>query len=62
VLILSGASVAEVESVLALDLDGSVLANAQSYGVSDEPGMAERVAALPTGGRWSRWSVRPVRM
>ncbi len=50
VLILNGASVAEVESVLALDLGDRVIANAQSYGVSDAPGMVERIAALPTGG------------
>jgi iron complex transport system substrate-binding protein len=50
VLILNGASVAEVESLIALDLSDRVIANAQSYGVSDEPGMAERVAALPKGG------------
>ncbi len=50
VLILSGASVAEAESLIALDLGDRVIANAQSYGVSDEPGMAERVAALPKGG------------
>lgn len=50
VLILNGASVAEVESLLALDLGDRVIANAQSYGVSDEPGVVERIAALPTGG------------
>lgn len=50
VLVLNGTSVAEVESMLALGLEDRVIANAQSYGVSDEPGMTERIAALPTGG------------
>lgn len=50
VLIMSGASVGESESLIALGLGDRVVANAQSYGVSDEPGMAEKVAALPTGG------------
>lgn len=50
VLVLNGTSVAEVQSLLALDLGDRVIANAQSYGVSDEPGMVERIAALPTGG------------
>lgn len=50
VLLLNGTSVAEVESMLALGLGDRVVANAQSYGVSDEPGMTDRIAALPTGG------------
>lgn len=50
VLVLYGASVAEAESLVALGLSDRVIANAQSYGVSDEPGMAAKVAALPTGG------------
>jgi iron complex transport system substrate-binding protein len=50
VLIMSGASVGESESFIALGLGDRVVANAQSYGVSDEPGMAEKVAALPKGG------------
>lgn len=50
VLILYGASVAEVESMLALGLGDRILANAQTYGVSDVDGMVEQIAALPTGG------------
>jgi iron complex transport system substrate-binding protein len=50
VLILNGTSVAEVESILALDLGDRVIANAQSYGVSDEPGLTARIEALPKGG------------
>lgn len=50
VLVLNGTSVAESESLIALGLGGTVIANAQSYGVSDIPGMAKEVAALPTGG------------
>ncbi|WP_162958225.1 ABC transporter substrate-binding protein [Nocardia yunnanensis] len=50
VLLTSGASVAEAESFIALGLQDRVVANSQSYGLSDQPGMAEQVAALPTGG------------
>ncbi|MFC5182749.1 ABC transporter substrate-binding protein [Actinomadura harenae] len=50
VLILNGTSVAESESFVLLGLQGRVLANAQSYGVSDDPSMTARVAALPKGG------------
>ncbi|NUW39386.1 ABC transporter substrate-binding protein [Nonomuraea rhodomycinica] len=50
VLILNGTSVGEVESFILLGLDKSVLANAQSYGVSDDPSMVARIRALPTGG------------
>jgi iron complex transport system substrate-binding protein len=50
VLILNGTSVAESESFVLLGLQGHVLANAQSYGVSDDPSMAAAVKALPTGG------------
>lgn len=50
VLILNGTSVAEVESMVALGLGDRVLANAQHYGVSDQPGLTERIDALPTGG------------
>ncbi|MFJ4650517.1 ABC transporter substrate-binding protein [Nocardia sp. NPDC088792] len=50
VLVTSGASVAEVESFIALGLQDKIIANSQSYGLSDEPGMAEKVAAVPTGG------------
>lgn len=50
VLILNGTSVAESESFVLLGLQGRVLANAQSYGVSDDPAMTARVAALPKRG------------
>ncbi|MER6581977.1 ABC transporter substrate-binding protein [Nonomuraea sp. NPDC001023] len=50
VLILNGTSVGEVESFLLLGLERSILANAQSYGVSDDPSMTARIKALPTGG------------
>lgn len=49
VLILGGESIAEVESMLALGLGSSILANTQKYGVYDEPGMAEKINALPSG-------------
>ncbi|MCK1817326.1 ABC transporter substrate-binding protein [Streptomyces sp. XM4011] len=49
VLLLNGTSVAEVESLIALGVEDRILANGQSYGVSDDPGMVERIAALPTG-------------
>lgn len=50
VLILNGTSVAEVQSFIALGLEDAILANSQSYGQSDIPGMVEQIAALPTGG------------
>ncbi|MGN9845216.1 ABC transporter substrate-binding protein [Nonomuraea sp. H19] len=50
VLILNGTSVGEVESFILLGLDKSILANAQSYGVSDDPSMLAKIKALPTGG------------
>lgn len=50
VLILNGTSVGEVESFLMLGLEKNVLANAQTYGVSDDPSMIGRIRALPTGG------------
>ena len=49
VVILNGTSVAEVESFLVLGLEGTIVANAQSYGVSDDPTMVERIKAVPTG-------------
>ncbi|CAL9367444.1 hypothetical protein SUDANB171_00792 [Streptomyces sp. enrichment culture] len=49
VLLLNGTSVAEVESFIALGLQDRILANSQSYGVSDDPDMVDRIAALPTG-------------
>ncbi len=50
VLILNGTSVAEVESFLVLGIEDSILANSQSYGVSDVEGIVDQIAALPDGG------------
>ncbi|MFC5745387.1 ABC transporter substrate-binding protein [Actinomadura rugatobispora] len=50
VLILNGTSVGEVESFIMLGLQRHILANAQSYGVSDDPAMVPAIKALPTGG------------
>jgi iron complex transport system substrate-binding protein len=50
VLLLNGTSVAEVESFVALGIQDKVLANSQSYGVSDDPSMVEKVKAVPVGG------------
>lgn len=36
--------------MIALGLEDRVVANAQTYGVSDVEGMVEKIAALPTGG------------
>jgi iron complex transport system substrate-binding protein len=54
VVVLSGGSVAEAQSLLLLDLGDRVIVNAQRYGASDAPGLSERVAALPTAGLPSR--------
>ncbi|MEU5155154.1 ABC transporter substrate-binding protein [Glycomyces sp. NPDC021274] len=50
VVIMNGASVGEVESLLTLGLEDAILANVQSYGMSEDPAMVERIAALPDGG------------
>jgi iron complex transport system substrate-binding protein len=50
VVILNGTSVAEVESLLTLGLEDHILANSQSYQVSDDPAMVKRIKALPTRG------------
>ncbi|MGA9871937.1 MAG: ABC transporter substrate-binding protein [Rhodococcus sp. (in: high G+C Gram-positive bacteria)] len=50
VLLMQGASVGEAETLIHLGLEGSVIANTQYYGISDTPGMAEKVDALPKGG------------
>lgn len=50
VVLLNGTSVAEVESFLALGIEDRIVANGQSYGVSDDPTMVDRIAAVPTGG------------
>jgi iron complex transport system substrate-binding protein len=49
-LLLYGASVAEVETMIVLGLEDRIVANAQTYGASDVDGMVEQIAALPTGG------------
>lgn len=50
VVLLNGTSVAEVESFLTLGIEDRIVANGQSYGVSDDPRMVDRIAAVPTGG------------
>ncbi len=50
VVILNGTSVAEVTSFIVLGIEDSIVGNAQSYGVSDDPTMVDRIAAVPTGG------------
>ncbi|EIV94676.1 ABC transporter substrate-binding protein [Frankia sp. QA3] len=50
VLILNGTSVGEVESFVLLGLQDHILANAQSYGVSDDPTMVAAVSRIPKGG------------
>jgi iron complex transport system substrate-binding protein len=47
VLILNGTSVAEAQYFILLGLQDRVLANAQSYGVLDDPGMPAALRALP---------------
>ncbi|WP_028477833.1 ABC transporter substrate-binding protein [Nocardia sp. CNY236] len=49
VMVLQGASVGEVETFISLGLEATILANTQQYGVSDIPGMADKVDALPRG-------------
>jgi iron complex transport system substrate-binding protein len=46
---MNGASVAEVSSLLALGLGDRVVANQQSYGMSEVTGRAKAIKALPTG-------------
>jgi iron complex transport system substrate-binding protein len=50
VVLLNGASVAEVESFIALGIQDRIIASSQSYGVSDQPGMVDAIKAVPTGG------------
>ncbi|MFH8800910.1 ABC transporter substrate-binding protein [Streptomyces sp. NPDC017936] len=50
VVVMNGASVAEVSSLLALGLGDRIVANAQSYGRSEVPGRAASIEKLPTGG------------
>ncbi|MGX2995787.1 ABC transporter substrate-binding protein [Streptomyces sp. JNUCC 64] len=50
VVVMNGASVAEVSTLLALGLEDRIVANQQSYGASEVPGRAEAIKKLPTGG------------
>ena len=50
VVLLNGSSVGEVESFIALGLQDRIVANSQSYGVSEDPAMVGAIAKLPTGG------------
>ena len=50
VVLLNGTSVAEVESFITLGIQDKILANSQSYGVSDDPAMVAKVKAVPRAG------------
>ncbi|MEU5092670.1 ABC transporter substrate-binding protein [Streptomyces sp. NPDC021356] len=50
VVVMNGASVAETSTLLALGLGDKIVANQQSYGMSEVPGRAEAIKKLPTGG------------
>lgn len=49
VVVMNGASVAEVSTLLALGLKDRIVANQQSYGMSEVPGRAAAIKRLPTG-------------
>ncbi|GAA4660435.1 hypothetical protein GCM10023347_09930 [Streptomyces chumphonensis] len=49
VVVMNGASVAEVSTLLDLGLEDRIVANAQSYGHSEVKGRAEAIDELPTG-------------
>ncbi|MER5519551.1 ABC transporter substrate-binding protein [Streptomyces sp. NPDC002763] len=49
VVVMNGASVAEVSTLLALGLGDRIVANEQSYGVSEVAGRAAAIKKLPTG-------------
>ncbi|MFC9502176.1 ABC transporter substrate-binding protein [Streptomyces sp. NPDC057002] len=49
VVVMNGASVAEVSTLLALGLGDKIVANQQSYGMSEVPGRAKAIKALPNG-------------
>lgn len=49
VVVMNGASVAEVSTLLALGLEDRIVANQQSYGRSEVKGRAEAISGLPTG-------------
>ncbi len=50
VVVMNGASVAEVSTLLALGVQDRIVANQQSYGQSEVPGRADAIKALPNGG------------
>ncbi|MFE1050376.1 ABC transporter substrate-binding protein [Streptomyces olivaceus] len=50
VVVMNGASVAEVSTLLALGLGDRIVANQQTYGNSEVPGRAEAIEKLPDGG------------
>ncbi|MFF7656721.1 ABC transporter substrate-binding protein [Streptomyces sp. NPDC007983] len=47
--VMNGASVAEVSTLLALGLQDKIVANQQTYGMSEVAGRAAAIKALPTG-------------
>ncbi|MFK0244170.1 ABC transporter substrate-binding protein [Amycolatopsis azurea] len=47
VVLLNGTSVAEVESFVVLGLQDHILANSQSYEVSDDPSFVDKIKAIP---------------
>lgn len=49
VVVMNGASVAEVSTLLALGLQDRIVANQQSYGMSEVAGRAAAIKTLPTG-------------
>lgn len=50
VVVMNGASVAEVSTLLALGQGDRIVSNQQTYGMSEVPGRAEEIKDLPTGG------------
>ncbi|MFJ2832591.1 ABC transporter substrate-binding protein [Streptomyces sp. NPDC087263] len=49
VVVMNGASVAEVSTLLSLGLQDRIVANQQTYGMSEVPSRAEAIKKLPTG-------------
>ncbi|MEU9731618.1 ABC transporter substrate-binding protein [Streptomyces sp. NPDC048002] len=49
VVVMNGASVAEVSTLLALGVEDRIVANQQTYGASEVPGRADAIKKLPTG-------------
>lgn len=50
VVLLGFVSVAEVSAFVELGIQDSIIANLQTYGVSDDPTLVDQIAELPTGG------------